>query len=163
MTIKTMIACFAAATCAIGAKGAIDIDTGRQLFVDDCLVESTDGVVRHWNKPVKMENPLVWPKGGAAPRKTDGSSKAKKGDEIVNLTCATDGGKKWKEVLVVDPDDFWPRRPENVKLALEDGKLVWSWVDRVSWNKDGAEQNWRLVLDAEKEPAPDSTFKAELH
>ena len=38
----------AAVTC---VNGAIDIDTGRQLFVDDCLVEYTNGVVRHWNRP----------------------------------------------------------------------------------------------------------------
>ena len=61
----TIVACLATATCAIWAKGAIDIDTGRQLFVDDYLVESTDGVVRHWNKPVKMEDPVVWPESGA--------------------------------------------------------------------------------------------------
>lgn len=83
-------------------------------------------------------------------------------DAYAVLAASTDGGKKCKEVLVVDPDDFWPRRPENAKLALEDGRLVWSWTDKVSWNKDGAEQRWRLVLDAEREPSPDDSLKAEL-
>ena len=83
-------------------------------------------------------------------------------DAYAVLSTSADGGKKWKEVLVVDPDDFWPRRPENARVAIEDGKLVWNWTDRISWNKDGAEQKWRLVLDAEKEPSPDAAFKAEL-
>ena len=75
-------------------SAAIDISTGRQLFVDDFLVESTTNVVRHWNRPVKMDGPIVWPGSGAAPKKTDGSSGASEG-EAVNLTCATDGGLWW--------------------------------------------------------------------
>ena len=83
----------AAVTC---VNGAIDIDTGRQLFVDDCLVEYTNGVVRHWNRPVKQDDPVVWPGGGAAPKLTDGSSRGWRAeDPAVNLTCATDGGLWW--------------------------------------------------------------------
>ena len=83
-------------------------------------------------------------------------------DTYAILATSTEGGKEWKEVLVVDPDDFWPRHPENVKLVLDGGKLVWSWVDRIGRNNDGAEQTWNLVLDAGKEPSPGVTFKAEL-
>lgn len=73
---------------------AVDISVGRQLFVDDFLVEEATNVVRHWNKPAKMEDPVVWPGGGAAPKSVDGSSGAKEGDGV-NLTCATDGGLWW--------------------------------------------------------------------
>ena len=76
------------------ATAAIDISTGRQLFVDDFLVDETTNVVRHWNRPVKMEDPVVWPGGGATPKSVDGSSGAKNGDGV-NLTCATDGGLWW--------------------------------------------------------------------
>ncbi len=39
----------------------IPIDVGRQLFVDDFLIESTNGVVRAFGKPVKYEgNPVMW-------------------------------------------------------------------------------------------------------
>ena len=39
----------------------IPIDLGRQLFVDDFLIESTNGVVRAFGKPVKYEgNPVMW-------------------------------------------------------------------------------------------------------
>ncbi|MBR4170175.1 MAG: hypothetical protein IKR48_00830, partial [Kiritimatiellae bacterium] len=39
----------------------IPIDLGRQLFVDDFLIESTNGVVRAFPKPVKYEgNPVMW-------------------------------------------------------------------------------------------------------
>ena len=82
--------------CAIGAgTGPIDISVGRQLFVDDFLVEKSDGVMRHWNRPVKQDDPVVWPGGGAAPCVTDGSSCASPDDRAVNLTAATDGGLWW--------------------------------------------------------------------
>ena len=70
---------------------AVNIDTGRQLFVDDALIETTGGVVRHWNKPTKIDEPLVWPGGGAAPK----TGKFATPDDPVNLTCATDGGLWW--------------------------------------------------------------------
>ena len=35
------------------ASAAIDIDLGRQLFVDDFLVDSTQGIVRVCNHPTK--------------------------------------------------------------------------------------------------------------
>ena len=39
-----------------------DIDVGRQLFVDDCLVASTQGLVRVFNHPVKeLDRPVLWP------------------------------------------------------------------------------------------------------
>ena len=83
---------FAFAAATLAAAGAIDIDLGRQLFVDDHLVAATDGVARHWNAPVKCEDPLVWPGNGAAPKVTDGTGSK---TEPVNLTCATDGGLWW--------------------------------------------------------------------
>ena len=91
--ISAAVAC-AAIACL--AAEPIDIDLGRQLFVDDYLVESTRGVTRHWNKPVKSDAPLVWPGAGAAPRTTDGSAST---NEPVNLTCATDGGIWWDPML----------------------------------------------------------------
>ena len=40
----------------------IPIDLGRQLFVDDFLIESTNGIVRVFGKPIKYEgNPVMWP------------------------------------------------------------------------------------------------------
>lgn len=43
----------------MGTASAINIDCGRQLFVDDALIASTNGVVRHWNRPVKAERPVI--------------------------------------------------------------------------------------------------------
>ena len=71
---------------------AISIDIGRQLFVDDYLIASTKGVVRHWNKPIKVENPVVWPGDGAGRGVLDGRKDA-------NLTCATDGGLWWDPTI----------------------------------------------------------------
>lgn len=74
------------------AAEAIVIDVGRQLFVDDYLIRSTNGVVRHWKKPVKDENPVVWPGDGAGRGVRDGGKDA-------NLTCATDGGLWWDPTI----------------------------------------------------------------
>ena len=73
---------------AFAAAGVVDIDCGRQLFVDDYLIESTNGVVRHWSRPTKAEDPVVWPGNGAGRGVRDGGRDA-------NLTCATDGGLWW--------------------------------------------------------------------
>ena len=61
----------------------IPIDVGRQLFVDDFLIESTNGMVRAFPKPVKrFDNPVMWP-----------GSKA----EMAALApgCAMSGGAVW--------------------------------------------------------------------
>ena len=72
-----------------GTKGAsVDVRVGRQLFVDDYVIESTNGVVRHWNRPVKELDPVLWPGDGAGRGVRDGGRDA-------NLTCATDGGLWW--------------------------------------------------------------------
>lgn len=90
------IVCHALVALVIGANAsevtAIRIDTGRQLFVDDYLIASSKGVVRHWNKPIKEENPVVWPGDGAGRGVRDGGKDA-------NLTCATDGGLWWDPTI----------------------------------------------------------------
>jgi len=93
MLCGTIAAVMAVTSCP-AMQDAIDVSVGRQLFVDDLLVESVDGVVRCWNQPTKIDNPFVWPGSGAAPKAVDGTSGAKAGD-AVNLTCATDGGLWW--------------------------------------------------------------------
>lgn len=86
---------FISLCAAAGVQAAENIDVGRQLFVDDALIESTQGVFRHWNAPVKQDDPLVWPGAGAARGPADGSAS---GTEPINLTCATDGGLWWDPV-----------------------------------------------------------------
>ena len=91
-------AIFLAAIAAGAGAAPIDIAVGRQLFVDDYLVEKSNGVTRHWNRPVKRDDPVVWSGNGAAPRTTDGSRRAAQDDHAVNLTAATDGGLWWDPV-----------------------------------------------------------------
>ena len=81
------------AAAAVGAHAApIDINVGRQLFVDDHLVASASGVARHWNAPVKIDTPIVWPGAGM---KSFPTTRSTPEDAAVNLTCATDGGLWW--------------------------------------------------------------------
>lgn len=60
----------------------LDIDTGRQLFVDDWLVESVTNVTRHWNRPIKSDRPVLTPE---CPKQ--------------NLVGVTDGGLWWDPKL----------------------------------------------------------------
>ena len=72
------------------------------------------------------------------------------------LSTSADNGKTWKEVLIADPDGFWPRRAFDPELWIApDGKLRWTWTDRVGTvGSDAAnDQLWMLTLDAEEEPA----------
>jgi len=64
----------------------VSIDCGRQLFVDDALIAATNGVVRHWNEPVKHLSPVLRP------------TSEKNGREA-GCTVATDGGLWWDPTL----------------------------------------------------------------
>ena len=67
-------------------SGPVNIDNGRQLFVDDYLVESMTGIVRYWNTPTKLESPIVRP--------TDDD-----GTRVGGSTVATDGGLWWDPTI----------------------------------------------------------------
>ena len=75
-------------------------------------------------------------------------------NSYVVLTTSGDGGKTWKEKLVVDPDETGPRRTFDPQLWIApDGVLRWFWTDR---NKeDHAKQTlWMVTLD---DPASETT------
>ena len=89
------------------APATIPIDVGRQLFVDDFLVESTNGVVRKFYKPVKyFGNPVMWPqtrdelalntKRGDKPYEKElGGSKAWDPTYKTAPGCCMSGGGVW--------------------------------------------------------------------
>lgn len=53
-------------------------------------------------------------------------------NNYVVLSTSGDNGKTWTEVLVVDPDAEGPRRTFDPELWIApDGKLRWSWTDRI--------------------------------
>ena len=46
----------------VDRPAVIPIDVGRQLFVDDYLLDETKGLTRVYNHPVKMfDGPVLWP------------------------------------------------------------------------------------------------------
>ena len=95
---------------------AINIDSGRQLFVDDYLVESTKGVVRYWNTPVKVERPILRPT-------------ADDGTRIGGCTVATDGGLWWDPTLGkfrLWYEDNWAG---NLRYVESRDGLVWDYPD----------------------------------
>lgn len=71
------------------------------------------------------------------------------------LSTSADGGETWKEVLVADPDTWWPRRAFDPELWISpDGKLRWTWTDRIGTvaSDPANDQLWMLTLDSECEP-----------
>ena len=92
-------AIFAAAFCIAskGADAAVDIDLGRQLFVDDHLVAATQGVVRVFNHPVKaFDAPVMWPETDVE-REIDPSRPYR----FAPVAAATSGGLWWDPVKKV--------------------------------------------------------------
>ena len=81
------------AVCAVleAGAGGIDIDLGRQLFVDDVLVGTTQGVVRVYNHPVKaLDAPVLWPETDLE-READPSRPYR----FAPVAGATSGGLWW--------------------------------------------------------------------
>ncbi len=71
------------------------------------------------------------------------------------LSTSMDGGKTWKEVYVADPDWTGARRTFDPEVWIApDGKLRWTWTDRVGsvFSDPANDQLWMLELDAENEP-----------
>ena len=75
-----------AAVLAGTALGAVDIDCGRQLFVDDHVIGNMAGVIRHWNAPTKIETPFIRPT-------------SESGGRVAGCTVATDGGLWWDPTI----------------------------------------------------------------
>ena len=79
------------------ASAVIDIDLGRQLFVDDFLVDSTQGIVRACNHPTKaFDAPVMWPETDLE-REVD----PKRPYRFAPVAGATSGGLWWDPVKKV--------------------------------------------------------------
>ena len=84
-----MLTLLAVRTSALGE--VLDIDLGRQLFVDDWLVESTDGLVRTYNHPTKQfDAPVLWPQTDLE-REVD----SQRPFRFAPMAGATSGGLWW--------------------------------------------------------------------
>lgn len=77
-------------------------------------------------------------------------------NNYVVLSTSGDGGKTWKEMLTVDPDGEGPRRTFDPELWIApDGKLRWTWTDRVMpFDNVATDTLWMIVLD---DPASEAT------
>ena len=81
----------------LGVSAAIDIEVGRQLFVDDFLVDSTQGVVRVYNHPTKaFDAPVMWAETDLE-REVD----PKRPYRFAPVAGATSGGLWWDPVKKV--------------------------------------------------------------
>ena len=74
--------CSGCALAVLAAGAAVNIDGGRQLFVDDALIASTNGGVRYWNAPVKAAAPVLRPT-------------SEKDGRVTGTVAATNGGLWW--------------------------------------------------------------------
>ena len=94
----------------------VNVDGGRQLFVDDYLIESANGVVRHWNRPTKLESPIIRPT-------------ADDGTRIGGCAVATDGGLWWDPTIGkfrLWYEDNWAG---NMRYAESTDGLAWEFPD----------------------------------
>ena len=143
---------------------ATNIDIGRQLFVDDALIETVGGVVRHWNQPTKIDEPFVWPGGGAAPK----TGKFATPDDPVNLTCATDGGLWWDptrrkfrlwyqadwlgDVCYAESDDGLSWEYPDIGIVpgtsrlFDDGVALDSWSVTPNYAAENPYADWKLHI-----------------
>ncbi len=105
------VGCLLLVLLTASAFGAIDIDVGRQLFVDDYLIE-TNTLVREWGRPVKYEgNPVLYPK-----------TEAEK-NEPYDSTARPNGGGMW-----------WDAKKGVFRLWYEAG---WLWSVAYAESEDG--------------------------
>lgn len=67
-------------------------------------------------------------------------------NNYVVLSTSGNGGKTWKEVLVADPDQAGQRRAFDPQLWITpNGKLRWSWTDRIGAHHEN-DQLWMVEL-----------------
>ena len=110
---KALFAGALLAAAPAGAAGsAICIDGGRQLFVDDYLIAATNGVVRHWNEPVKATAPVVRPT-------------SERGGRLAGCTVATNGGLWWDPKLGKYRLWYETDWAGNLRYAESRDGLVW--------------------------------------
>ena len=87
-------------------------------------------------------------------------------NNYVILATSVDDGATWREVLVFDPDGDGPKRAFDPQVWVDpNGRLQWSWTERVTVLRDGQDNRWgrpyqaqgerlmAVTLDAENEPA----------
>jgi len=116
MTKKGMSGFCLVAACTAWAEPTITIDGGRQLFVDDYVVGTTNGVVRHWYAPVKHPSPVL------RPTFPDGSREG-------GCTVATDGGLWWDPVIRKYRLWYESDWAGNLRYAESADGLVWERPD----------------------------------
>lgn len=139
-----------------GTPKVIPIDVGRQLFVDDFLIASTQGVTRVFFKPKKYHaNPLVWPETknelglatelGDKPylKNPDGSYNAPwRPDYKTAPCCYTPGGGLWYD-STRKRFRLWYVAGWSHRIAYAESKDLIHW-DRPPVGVDGTNilRNW---------------------
>ncbi len=78
-----------------------------------------------------------------------GPSPSEDHNNYVVLSTSGDGGKNWKELLVVDPDGDGLRRTFDPEVWISpDGKLRWFWCDRkMPYKNVETDALWMIVVD----------------
>ena len=164
---KLTCAIFVVALCiapsGVCADAAVDIDIGRQLFVDDHLVAATQGVVRVFNHPVKaFDAPVMWPETDVE-REIDPSRPYR----FAPVAAATSGGLWWdpvkktfrlwyesgwmKHLCYAESKDGvkWERRDlglvKGTNRVLPD-VLLDSWSVFPDYASPAPYSNWRLMV-----------------
>ena len=159
--MKTGILVVVAALCAAVSAAAVNVDVGRQLFVDDALVETT-ALKRVWHRPVKYEgNPVMKPEtawevnaGGNATVRPNGGGMwwdAKEG--VFKLWY--EGGWLHTVCYATSKDGLNWERP---KLDVVAGTNIVLPTNNPAYRPD----SWTVVRDPDAK-RPDELYKLMLH
>ena len=86
-----------------------------------------------------------------------GSTDGEDSNNYSVLVTSTDGGVTWREVLVADPDGAGAKRSFDPEVWIgPDGKLRWTWAERVTPIRDGERNRF---LDGGKELRQDDRIR----
>ena len=108
--------CLLAVAAGVACGSAMNIDNGRQLFVDDYVIGATNGVVRYWVAPTKAQGPVLRP------------TSAKDG-RTAGCTVATDGGLWWDPTIGRYRLWYETDWAGNLRYAESRDGLVWELPD----------------------------------
>lgn len=147
----------------VDRPAVIPIDVGRQLFVDDYLLDETKGLTRVYNHPVKMfDGPVLWPE---TPLELE--EDVARPHRFAPVCAATSGGLWWDPVKKVFRLWYEAGWMKNLCYAESKDGVTWTRPDcgivkgtnRVltdalldSWNvfpdyaSDRPYENWRLMV-----------------
>ena len=140
----------------VDRPAVIPIDVGRQLFVDDYLLDETKGLTRVYNHPVKMfDGPVLWPE---TPLELE--EDVARPHRFAPVCAATSGGLWWDPVKKVFRLWYEAGWMKNLCYAESKDGLTWekSLLNPIFTKGTGGSWEQDRVGGCEVHPLPDGSW-----